>query len=172
MGACGMGEGLGVELGGRQTIAPLWLDLAAALDDCLGDGGLYAHGVDGDQRALQLKALQQQDGDDIGFGVAQGFDPAGETGLEQFRVKRIDRVAQRIMGWNAALIRQKPTQEAEPLLTLQLGFDKIIHPAQRRAEHQKQDFGQRINDPPALAGVRQGGKMIENCDGRNRSIHG
>ena len=48
--------------------------VGAALEDGGGDLGLAAHGIDGDQRAFQFEALEQQrdGGDFVGFDVG-GF---------------------------------------------------------------------------------------------------
>ena len=47
--------------------------VAAAAHDGLGDGGLGSHGVDGDERALELQPFEQQrnGGDLVGFGVGR-----------------------------------------------------------------------------------------------------
>ncbi len=45
------------------------------------------------------------------------------------------------MGRQATLVGQKTPQEIEPLLAPHPDFDEVLHPAQRRAQHEQQDFG-------------------------------
>ena len=97
--------------------------------------------------------------------LAQRLDPAGEAGLEQLRVERVDHVVERVVGRNAALVGQETPQEVEPLFAPQPDLDEILHARQRGAEHQQQYLRQRIQDPPALAGVRQSRKMVEQREG-------
>ncbi len=100
------------------------------------------------------------DGDDLGIAVAQGLDPACEASLEEVGIERVDHVVERVVRRDAALVGQETAQKVEALLTPQLRLDEIVHAAQRRAQHHKQDFRQRVGDTPTLAGIRQRRKMI------------
>ncbi len=92
--------------------------------------------------------------DDIGLTIAQGIDPVHEAGLEELTIERIDHVVKRIVGRKSPLVREKPPQEIQPLIPPQTYLDKIVHAAQRRAQHQQQNLRQGVNYPPALAWIR------------------
>src|SRR3546814_6976670 len=85
-------------------------------------------------------------GDDVGLALAQGVDPRGEAGLEEFGVERIDHVVERVMRRKAPIVGQEAAQEVEPLPAPQPDLDEILHPAERRAQHDEQDFGQRSEE--------------------------
>jgi hypothetical protein len=112
------------------------------------------------------------DGDDVGRTLAQGLDPVGEAGLEQFRVESVDDIVERVVGREAALVGQEAPQEIEPLFTPQPDFYEILHARQRRAKHKQQYLGQRIQHPPALPRVRQRRKMVENRGRSQQRGHG
>src|SRR3546814_986797 len=93
-------------------------------------------------------------GDDVGLALAQGLDPFGEAGLEEFGVERIDHVVERVMRWKTPIVGQEAAQKVEPLPAPQPDLDEILHPAERRAQHHEQDFEQRIDHAPLLARIR------------------
>jgi len=76
-------------------------------------------------------------GNDVGRVLAQGFDPVGKTGLEQFRVEPVDHVIERVMGRNTALVGQETSQKIKPLFAPQLDFHEILHARQRGAKHKQ-----------------------------------
>jgi len=95
------------------------------------------------------------------FPVPQGVDPGGEAHLEQIGIQGVEHVAEGIVRGNAPIVRQEPAQEGQPLHAPEPDLDEILHARQDRAQGQQQDLRQRIDHPPALARIRQRGKMVE-----------
>ena len=101
------------------------------------------------------------DGDEVGLGLAQAVDPGGEAGLEEVGVERVDDVVQGVVRRQAPRIGQETTQEAQALLAPQPDLDEIVHAAQRGAQDQQQDLRKRVDHPPLLARILQGGEVLE-----------
>jgi hypothetical protein len=62
---------------------------------------------------------------------------------------------------DALLEGQEPAQEVELSLGPALDLTEIFGSGHRCAQHDQQDFRQRLNHLPRLARVFKGGKMIE-----------
>lgn len=152
--------GRAVGLEGEQMVAALG-------QNGLGDGGLRAHGVNGDEGTGKLQPFQQpRNGDDVGGRLTQAFHPGGKALLEQVRVQRVDHVVQGVVSRNVPLIGKKPTQKLQPQIPPKADFHEILHAAQRGAQHQQEDFRQRIDHTQLLARVLQRRKMLQDRTGR------
>ena len=101
------------------------------------------------------------DRQDVGFALAQAFDPPGKARLKKLGIERVDDVVERIVRRQPAFKRVEPPQKVETQFAPHPDFDKIIHPAKAGAEHQKQNLPQRINHPPALARILERRKIIQ-----------
>ena len=62
------------------------------------------------------------------------------------------------MAGDAVLVGQEPAQEIQAVCAPFLDLDEVLRPAQRRAQHQKQEFRQRVDHLPGLPRVLKGQK--------------
>src|SRR3546814_19020778 len=77
------------------------------------------------------------------------------------------------MRWKTPIVGQEAAQKVEPLPAPQPDLDEILHPAERRAQHHEQDFGQRIDHAPLLARIGQSREVIQDRRGtRGLTGHG
>lgn len=74
------------------------------------------------------------DGDEIGLGLAQAFDPRREAGLEEVGVERLDDVVEGVVGGQTEGVGQESAQEAQALLAPEPDLDEVVHAAQRGAQ--------------------------------------
>ena len=205
----GLEEAFDLAVQGRPVVFHREQIVRALGLDGLGDLGLAAHGIDGDQGSGEGQALEQQrdggnlirlgvggflpqhqaltsrpggdemqrlaalaavvraprslavNGDHVGLGLAQTLDPGHKAGLEQRRVERVDDVVEGVVGGKAIFERQEPAQEGQVLHTPEPGFDEILRPRQRCAEHEEHDLRQRVDDLPGLARVLEGREVFD-----------
>ena len=162
--------------------------------DLLGDLGLAADGVVGDERAGELEPLEQErdrhdlvrlfrdrllaehqalparpgrdqmqgiaalglgpprglavDRHDVGRALAQALDPGGEALGEERRRQRVHHVVQRVVRGDATFVGQEPAQELQLAPAPARDLHEVLRPGKRRAEHEQQDLGQRIEHLP------------------------
>jgi hypothetical protein len=93
--------------------------------------------------------------------LAQGFDPVREAFGEELGGQRVHQIVERVMRGHALFEGQQAAQEAELLLGPTLDLAKVLGAGHRAAEHDEQDFRERVNHLPRLAGVFECGEMVE-----------
>jgi hypothetical protein len=84
------------------------------------------------------------DGDDLGIGAPHRFDPACEALLEKVGIEAADHVAEDVVAQNALAIGIEALQEVPVLGAPQANLDEVVGTGERRAQHEQQHLGQRV----------------------------
>jgi hypothetical protein len=77
------------------------------------------------------------------------------------RGQRVHHVVERVVRGDAARVGQEPTQELELAPPPAGDLHEVLRPGERRAEHEQQDLGQRIDHLPRLPRILERREMVD-----------
>jgi hypothetical protein len=129
-----------------------------------GLGGVGAEGVQGLRPLAAVMAAPRGlsvDGDELGPIRPHRCNPALEAALEQARIHPIEQNTQPALAGDAVMKRRKSAEEIQMMLAPRRDNVEIVAGRDRGADHQQQDFPQRISHPPRLALVLDFRKVLQ-----------
>jgi hypothetical protein len=105
------------------------------------------------------------DGNNVRVGLAQSVDPGDEAFGEQRGVKGDHQVVEGIMAGDAVAVGQEAAQEVDMGFVPVVDLDEVVGSGDAGAQHQRQNFRERVQHLAALPRVLEGGKAVQQGHG-------